>query len=283
MSFTHNYWLVSHLHIKQASCIMISFELKADNYTVVRLNKVEDHLGLIKSDKSCVFRAINKPSSFGNVEGLRTWPLLCRPIPEVPSFPVLAQQWWVWLGRPRRIQINTKFTIIKHNAAPSRDVKQHQHLLEINPPNLRQHDSFRPRRAPGNGLPSSERRRLTDRPDSANSTSSPTRTEPTRPEAQRSAPTPRGDSPWFRLDGSRRGSHRFYATSLDTLEQKAPMVPYQEVRSTSQTPWEPRRMFSQVATRRPPDLSGGAGWGVVGGTLPPPTGRMFQMTPISSR
>lgn len=169
---------------------------------------------------------------------------------------MLVQQWWVWLGRPRWIQITTKFTIIKHNVPSLRGVKQHQHF------NTAGNKAPKPsaawfisaRRAPGNGLPSLERRRLTDRPDSA--TRQVLRPEPTRSEANKpSEVTHLGSN-----STAPHGSHRCYGTSLDMLEQKMSMVPYQEVRSTSQTLWEPRRMFSQVAMRRPPeppDLSGG--------------------------
>lgn len=89
----------------------------------------------------------------------------------------------------------------------------------------------------------------------SNSTSSPTRTGP-----KRSEPTQRGDSPLVPARRLRTDHIACCGTPLDMLEQKMSMVPYQEVRSTSQTLWEPRRMFSQVAMRRPPeppDLGGG--------------------------
>lgn len=71
--------------------------------------------------------------------------------------------------------------------------------LEIKPPNLQRHDSFHPDALPVMGYRHWKPRCLTDRPDSA--TRQVLRPEPTRPEAKR---TQRGDSPWFRLDGSAR-------------------------------------------------------------------------------
>lgn len=39
---------------------------------------------------------------------------------------MLAQHWWVWLGRPRWIQISTKFTILKHNVSLVPNVKRRE-------------------------------------------------------------------------------------------------------------------------------------------------------------
>lgn len=81
--------------------------------------------------------------------------------------------------------------------------------------------------------------------------------KPNRTESERTNPARR-----LTLVPTRRllSDHIAAGTSPDMPEQKTSMVPYQEVRSTSQTLWEPRRMFSQVAMRRPPeppDLIGG--------------------------
>lgn len=67
------------------------------------------------------------------------------------------------------------------------------------PQNLQRQRVILPRSAPGNGLPSLERRRLTDRPDSAPRQ---VLTDLNRTEPFRSELTLRGDSPWFQLDGS---------------------------------------------------------------------------------
>lgn len=94
-----------------------------------------------------------------------------------------------------------KVTKIKDNASSLGDVKQHQHFNTSSKqcPKPSATRLISPRSAPGNGRPSLERRRLTDRPDSA------TRqvlTDLNRTEPIWSELTQRGDSPWFQLDGS---------------------------------------------------------------------------------
>lgn len=79
-------------------------------------------------------------------------------------------------------------------------------------------------------------------------------------EPNRSEPTQRGDPPWFQLDGSTRITSllRYSPGHVGAENVHGPVPGSPEHFSNSV--WEPRRMFSQVAMRRPPeppDLSGG--------------------------
>ena len=176
---------------------------------------------------------------------------------------MLAQQWWVWLGRPRWIQISTKFTIIKHNISSFSNVKQRQQFHtggpdKVPPSNrptpclrftlIREKKKRRRRSYRFNGLPSF----------------SPAVTPPSLHwqmhfMGARQVPVSANDTGerganQLTLLSTRRvlANHIAAGIAPAELELKTSMVPYQEVQGTSQTPVWKSRAGSQPGSNAPP-------------------------------
>lgn len=175
---------------------------------------------------------------------------------------MLAQQWWVWLGRPRWIQISTKFTIIKHNISSFSNVKQREQFRTGGPNKV-------PAKPPDAMLRFTLIRKKRKRRRSSSYRFNGATV--IQPRSNTTVSTDRCIS-WeldkfpFQLTTPGRGANQL--TLLSTrrvlanhiaagiapaeLELKMSMVPYQEVQGTSQTLVWKSRAGSQPGSNAPP-------------------------------